>query len=292
MFENSDYQDMASQAQVGLYYYTADGSNINFTISDVPAGMSDEAMANAYNSLQEQEFTKVYADLGATVTSQSFEHTEIDGAPAIRMVYDIDLKGTAYRVYQVQAMTSRGTYTWTMSDMTGDHEAEFQTVMDSAYIAAEKLYEQHLAERETAAAQEQETSAPASLKVTIPDGFKKSKDQNGMEVYAHKDGSMVLVKTTDFGVASKQLMNMGIENMSADDLAAQMEGEISDFEHLKIGDASAVTFSVKDKKAGQMYYLMAACEKNNTYVMVDANGKHQEEFKTMVSGAGVETAEP
>ena len=110
-------------------YVCKDGSSITMmkaepdpTIDDV----TEEALTQALSNVYEKE-------LGATVTPIEFSDEDIAGCPGYMFTYQIDLDGQTFYQYQFSAQNDH-LYTWTLSDLTGDHAEEFAYCLGNIYV--------------------------------------------------------------------------------------------------------------------------------------------------------------
>ncbi len=117
---------------ISQYWAVADGSNINMSETD-----SDPSVKNAKEdqllSLVKDQMEQVF---GTEVDAEMvyFEGGEFLGTPGYSMCIKYNVSGIEFTQYQVMAATEDGTYAWTMTDMTGEHEDEFKAMIDGAVI--------------------------------------------------------------------------------------------------------------------------------------------------------------
>lgn len=110
-------------------YVCEDGSSITMmksetdpTLENVTQEALTQALANAYEK-----------ELGATVTPIEFSDEDIAGCPGYKFIYQIELDGQIFYQYQFSAQNEY-LYTWTLSDLTGDHAEEFTYCLGNIYV--------------------------------------------------------------------------------------------------------------------------------------------------------------
>lgn len=63
-----------------------------------------------------------------------FEGGEFLGAPGYSMSIKYSVQGVEFTQYQIMVATADGTYACTMTDMTGEYEDTFKSMVESAVI--------------------------------------------------------------------------------------------------------------------------------------------------------------
>ncbi len=110
-------------------YICEDGSNLN-----VLRGDPDPTI----EVVDEETLTQVLGDayetqIGASITPIRFSNEDVLGCPAYQFVFQVEVDDLTFTQYQMAAQ-SDDLYTWTLTDMTGDHAEEFEACLAGAYL--------------------------------------------------------------------------------------------------------------------------------------------------------------
>ncbi|PWM66172.1 MAG: hypothetical protein DBX38_05660 [Eubacteriales Family XIII. Incertae Sedis bacterium] len=125
--EQSDVPEGISQ-----YWLAEDGSNINMSETDsdpsVENAKEDQLLTMVKDQMEQVFGTEVEAEM------VYFEGGEFLGAPGYSMSIKYSVQGVEFTQYQIMVATADGTYACTMTDMTGEYEDTFKSMVESAVI--------------------------------------------------------------------------------------------------------------------------------------------------------------
>ena len=117
--EQSDVPEGISQ-----YWLAEDGSNINMSETD-----SDPSVENA----KEDQLLTMVKDQMEQVFGTEVE-AEMVYFEGYSMSIKYSVQGVEFTQYQIMVATADGTYACTMTDMTGEYEDTFKSMVESAVI--------------------------------------------------------------------------------------------------------------------------------------------------------------
>lgn len=110
-------------------YICEDGSNIN-----VLAGEPDPTIEVVDEETLVEVLGEAYeTQMGASISAVSFSNEDVLGCPAYQFVFQVEVEGMTFTQYQLAAQSDK-LYTWTLTDMTGEHAAEFEACLAGVYL--------------------------------------------------------------------------------------------------------------------------------------------------------------